>query len=133
MINEVLENFGYKGTLTDKRPYGSGHINDTYLLTFEEENKKQSQIILQKMNGNVFPKPVELMENIMNVTSYLRDKIAENGGDPDRETLNVIPAKDGKAYYMDTAGDYWRSYVFITDATSYDQVKRSCHKLVIQK
>ena len=32
----------------------------------------------------------------------------ENGGDPERETLNVIPAKDGKPYYLDSCGDYWR-------------------------
>lgn len=59
----------------------------------------------------------------MGVTSYLRDKITESGGDPDRETLSVIPALDGKPFYKDSFGDYWRSYVFITDAASYDQVE----------
>lgn len=59
----------------------------------------------------------------MGVTTYLREKITKEGGDPDRETLNVIPALDGKPYYKDSFGDYWRSYVFITDATSFDQVE----------
>lgn len=53
------------------------------------------RVILQRMNKNVFPKPVELMENIVNITTFLHKKIEENGGDPYRETLNVIPAKDG--------------------------------------
>ena len=58
-------------------------------------------MILQRMNKEVFTNPVELMENVIGVTSYLRKKIIENGGDPDRETLNVIPAVDGKPYFID--------------------------------
>ena len=82
------------------------------------------KVILQRMNNEVFEKPVELMENIINVTSYLKERIEENGGDPERETLNVIPAKDGKPYYRDEDGNYWRSYKFITGATSYDKVEK---------
>lgn len=126
-IQEVIKNFKYEGRLMDKRPYGSGHINDTYLLTFENEDAKEKRIILQRMNKTVFPRPVELMENIMNVTSYLRERIIERGGDPLRETLNVIPAADGRAYYVDSQGEYWRSYIFITDAVSYDQVEKPEH------
>ncbi len=127
MLNEVIEKFRFRGRLVDQRPYGSGHINDTYLLAFESGNEEPYRVILQRMNKNVFPKPAELMENIMNVTAYLRGKILENGGDPERETLNVIPTKDGEACYVDAKGDYWRSYVFITDATSYDQVEDPEH------
>ena len=57
-------------------------------------------MILQRMNRGIFTKPVELMENIVGVTSYLRKRIIENGGDPERETLNIIPAKDGKPYFV---------------------------------
>ena len=63
------------------------------------------------------------MENILGVTSFLRKKIIENGGDPERETLNVIPTKDGNSYFVDSEGEYWRCYNFIEGATSYDQVE----------
>ncbi len=76
------------------------------------------------MNKSIFTEPVALMENVMNVTSYLRERIIENGGDPERETLNVIPTVDGKPYFVDSEGEYWRSYKFITGATSYDQVEK---------
>lgn len=125
--DEVIKHFRYEGRLKDVRPYGSGHINDTYLLTFEKAETECMKVILQRMNRAVFEKPVELMENITGVTSHLRRKIMENGGDPERETLNVIPATDGKSYYKDSLGDYWRSYKFITDATSYDKVEKSEH------
>ena len=125
--DEAIANFRYEGVLVDERPYGSGHINDTYLLTFDIAEMGRLKVILQRMNRDVFAKPIELMENIMGVTSYLRKKIIENGGDPERETLNVIPAVDGKAYFVDSKGEYWRSYKFITNATSYDQVEKPEH------
>lgn len=123
-IREAVANFNFVGRLKSRRPFGSGHINDTYLLVFEIGDMGDVNVILQRMNREIFTKPVELMENIVGVTSYLREKIIENGGDPERETLNMIPAKDGKAYYVDSKGEYWRAYKFITDATSYDQVEK---------
>ena len=123
-VEEAIQNFKFEGTLIDTRPYGSGHINDTYLLTFEIASMGRMKVILQRMNKQIFTKPEELMENIIGVTSYLREKIIENGGDPDRETLNLIPTVGEKPYYIDSKGDYWRSYIFITDATSYDQVEK---------
>ncbi|HBA64120.1 MAG TPA: mucin desulfatase [Lachnospiraceae bacterium] len=122
--DEAIANFQYEGILTEERPYGSGHINDTYLLVFDVPEKGAVKVILQRMNSDIFTKPVELMENILNVTSYLRERIIENGGDPERETLNVIPTVDGKPYFVDSQGGYWRSYRFITGATSYDKVEK---------
>ena len=123
-IAEVIGNFQYNGRLMRGCAYGNGHINDTYLLTFQISGMGNIKVILQKMNKDVFKQPTELMENVMGVTAYLREQIIKNGGDPERETLNVIPAYDGKPYYRDSYGDYWRSYKFITGATSYDQVEK---------
>ena len=81
-------------------------------------------VILQRMNREIFEKPVELMENVIGVTEHLKKKIVEMGGDPERETLNLIPAKNGKKYVIDSQGEYWRSYIYITDATSYDKVEK---------
>lgn len=123
-IQEAIANFKFVGTLLDESPYGSGHINDTFLLTYEIADMGRLKVILQRMNKEIFTKPEELMENIISITRYLRKKIEENGGNPDRETLNVIPTIEGKPYFVDSKGEYWRSYVFITDATSYDQVEQ---------
>ena len=121
---EAAENFRFPGKLISISPYGSGHINDTFLLTFEEPGNGQSRKILQRMNRHIFTRPTELMENIMNVTTYLRERIVENGGDPERETLNVILSLEGKPYYVDSKGEYWRAYQFISGASCYDQVEK---------
>ena len=123
ITQEIIENFQFEGTYTEGIPYGSGHINDTFRLTFQTEEKTK-RYILQRMNKSIFLKPEELMENIVGVTSWLKKKIIENGGEPERETLNLVPTKDGKAFYVDCDGEYWRAYLFIEGATTYDQVEK---------
>lgn len=104
--------------------YGSGHINDTYRIILEHEGSAMPEVlILQRMNTEIFTEPVQLMENIASVTEHLKKKIAESGGDTNRETLSIVPAKDGKSYYVDDEGDYWRCYPFITDTISLDRVE----------
>ena len=63
------------------------------------------------------------MENIALVTEHLRKKIVEAGGDPNRETLTVIPTVDGKSYYRAEDGACYRLYLFIERAVSYDMAE----------
>jgi len=123
-VKEIMDNYNFEGTLESCKPYGSGHINDTYLLTFNTSHPKPCNVVLQRINKNVFTKPVEVMENILGVTSYLREQIMKEGGDWERETLSVIPTASGKPYYIDSEGEYWRVYNYISDATSYNQVEK---------
>lgn len=122
-IKNVIEQFDFSGDLIECCPFGNGHINDTYRLTFALDGGTK-RYILQKMNKKVFTKPVELMENVMGVTGWLRQKIRDNNGDPDRETLNIIFNKKGKPYCMDLEGEYWRTYLFIDGATCYESVQK---------
>ncbi len=119
----ILANFETMGKFTSATPYGSGHINDTKLVTYDD-NGKEYVYILQRINHNVFKNPEELMSNFVAVTAYLRDIIKANGGDPDRETLNVIKTKDGKNVYKTEDGEFWRLLTFISDSISYDKVER---------
>lgn len=99
--------------------YGNGHINDSFLAVSADG----SRYILQRMNHEIFTDPEGLMDNIESVTSFLRSKIEQKGGDPKRETLNVVRTKDGNIFYKDEIGCYWRVFLFIEDATSFDQVE----------
>ncbi len=121
-ILRIAERFETEGMPKSAIPYGSGHINDTYLVECKtkEGNKRY---ILQRINHKIFKKPWELMENIVKVTEFLRDKIKEAGGDPDRETIYVVPLKEGGSYQKEEDGTYWRMYLFIEGAMTYDAVK----------
>ena len=84
-MKEVVEAFAFKGKWESIQEFGDGHINDTYRLDFGG-----NRYLLQRINHYVFTKPNELMENVVRVTEHLREKIEEEGGDPNRETLSVI-------------------------------------------
>lgn len=121
-IEEVIQVMDFKGTLKEYGRYGSGHINDTFLVITEDS--EQHRYILQRMNHDIFKNPIGLMKNVEGVTQFLRNKIIENGGDPDRETLNLVMTKESQNYCMDSDGNYWRAYFFIGDATCYDLVEK---------
>lgn len=115
----VIGKFELAGEVLSAEPYGSGHINDTFRVVMKNEGKEK-MYILQRMNGDIFKNSDELMENVARVTGFLKEKILAQGGDPDRETLQIIPTKEGESYYREESGDGWRVYPFITDTVSYD-------------
>lgn len=123
ILEEVIPNYPFQGELIHCTPFGSGHINDTYLLTYRLGKTEKKKYILQRINTIAFKKPVELMENMLGVTRHLREKIILEGGDPDRETLTVINAVDGKPYHWDCQGGFWRADLYVSDSVSYDQVE----------
>lgn len=122
-ISEAIEQFDFQGEHVSHERYGSGHINDTFLIVNQDAGVEK-RYILQRMNHEIFKDPVSLMKNVEGVTSFLKEKIIANGGDPNRETLNLVKTKDGGTYYIDSNGNYWRSYLFIGGATCYNLVEK---------
>ena len=62
---EVINHYQFTGELLSQEPYGSGHINDTFLLVYDIERMGRMKVILQRMNKDIFTKPEELMENVV--------------------------------------------------------------------
>lgn len=122
-LEKLLAFYSLGGKFEDVRPLGNGHINDTLLLTFRE-GEKRKRYVLQKINASIFHSPGELMENIVRVTDFLRGVITARGGDAERETLRVIPAKNGEVLYYDEEGGAWRITGFIEDSHSCDTASK---------
>lgn len=118
-LEDAKEHFSIEGEIIECRPYGNGHINDTYMLRAGQKGAEQ-RYILQRINHEIFKKPVEVMENIYGVTSYLKEEIKRQGGDPERETLSIIKTRDGKLLYEDGIGCYWRMYRYIENTVCYE-------------
>ena len=114
-IEFVVARFDIPDGAWTAEPYGNGHINDTYLVTAGEK-----RFILQRVNSYVFPKPEEVVSNIVHVTDYLRGIIEKEGGDPLRETLTLVPTQTGEYFVYDPEGGLWRMYLFIEDTISRD-------------
>ena len=100
-------------------PYGNGHINDT-LCVCVKTPEGMRRYIMQRVNRYVFKQPEDVIANIARVTEYLRGIIVAEGGDPERETLTLVPTVDGKPFAYDEDGELWRMYLFIEGTISRD-------------
>ncbi len=121
ILQEVLAAYEIPGTILGTVRYGSGHINSTYCVECQSAGDSRVRYILQSLSSEAFPHPEELMENFVGITSYLRKKIAENGGDPERETLSLIRTKDGRDFYRDSQGKVWRLIPFIENTDTFQR------------
>ena len=101
------------------QPFGSGHINNTFLVKCADESR---EYILQQINHNVFKNPFEVMENIIMVTDHLRKKFAAMGQDTDRKCLKLFLTKTGAPCYVDHDGTYWRMTLNIQQVYAVDRV-----------
>ena len=120
LLQSAANAFDFGGPVVcDANHYGEGHINDTFVVWREDHSKR---FILQRINTDTFTNPVGLMENVCGVTRHLRAKILAEGGDPARETLNVIPTLSGSTCYLDADGGAWRAYDFVEDTICLQQV-----------
>jgi hypothetical protein len=122
-IEEAVGLFRIPGAHLESRPYGSGHINDTFAAAFSHAGTRV-RYIFQRINETIFRRPEDLMENISRVTSAVRRRLEEDGVvDPTRRTLSLVPALDGKPFARDGEGRLWRCYLFIEGARTYDIIK----------
>ena len=108
-VQHILNSFNVNGSLLDYSPLGNGHINSTFLCTFDNGKK----YVLQKINNYVFKDVGLLMTNYYRVTNYLyKNKV---------ETIRIIKAKNGNPYSK-IGTEYFRLYEYIDNAVWYEEI-----------
>ncbi len=119
----VCGRFPFSGRFVDGRSHGSGHINDTYAVSFDQEGCRR-RYVLQRINTRVFKDVDALMENIARVCAHAARRVAADGGpDAARRALTLVPTRDGAPFWRDAEGGSWRAYDFIEGATSFDKIE----------
>ena len=113
-MQEILTQFKTEGTPVSCVPYGSGHINQTYLV----ETDCNKRYILQKVNTVTFPDPEGLMNNIILVTDHLRKKDPQPG-----HVLTLVPTTEGQYYMLLPDNQLWRMYEFIGGGVCLDRAE----------
>lgn len=111
---KIGQYFAIEGQEVSCERYGSGHINETYLL----RTNAPHDYILQKINHHIFQDVPQLMGNIASVTRWL----AKEDKDP-RHVLTIVKTLDGKDFYKSDAGEYWRVYEFVTGSLCLDRAQ----------
>ena len=126
-LKSVCAAFAIDGDFVGAIPFGTGHINDTYLVDVGN-TAGPAKFTFQRINHNVFRNVAGLMDNFRRVTDHLRDKLAAMPGrDPARETLCLVRTHEGAPFHVDEDGGHWRAYVFVDEASTYDEVRNGAH------
>lgn len=124
MLNaeEILNNFIIYGDFVSIKNFGSGHINDTYLVNFSQDGKSVNYI-LRRINDYVFRNPELIVENTVKVTDHIRSKIKEkNVNDIGRRVLTLLQTKSKKYFYIDENNSTWCLLLFIENSYSINSV-----------
>jgi hypothetical protein len=122
-LKQIFSRFQIDGEFLEAAPYGSGHINDTFSVDCRQGDETV-RYVFQRINHNIFKNPPELMSNVARVTRHIRSKLESCGTkEIERKVLTLIPTVEGGDYYKDGDGNYWRAYVFIRGARTYDVLK----------
>jgi Ser/Thr protein kinase RdoA (MazF antagonist) len=116
-IKQVLNQFRYEGSLLSINVCSQGHINDSFVVSTTKR-----KYFLQRISPIAFKKPKQVMSNIVNVTSFLKKKIADNGDNPAEECLTLIKTKDDAFFLEDNNKNIWRLLLFINGLV-YDKPK----------
>lgn len=109
----IASQFDIDGEIQSIQPLGEGFINDTFIVSTLGD---APDYILQRKNHVVFPDVPGMMENIRAVTEHIKAKVV----DPMRETLTLIPAKDGRLYVED-GENFWAVCLYIPNTVTYDR------------
>lgn len=124
-IAEIGAHFAIDGTFVGGEEIESGHINTTYLASYEDNDGEVRRYILQRINENVFPEPLVVMKNIERVTRHINRKVFRHKRDFGGQTLNLYPGRDGKNCVSGPSGGVWRCYNFIEGCCTYDVVENT--------
>src|SRR2546426_3692299 len=120
---DVSRQFQIYGDLLHAEPCKIGHINETYIATYNQGGI-QVRYVHQKINIHVFKDPDAVMANFVRVTAHQRRKWTERGArDASRRSLTVIPTRNGQAYYRNPDGECWRTLVFVEGVRTFEAVE----------
>lgn len=117
-MRHIIEQFIIKGTYQSHILYGSGHINETYLVIMTNPDVKY---ILQKINHRIFKQVPQLMLNYEKVTQYMKNHVLEG-----QVFIQLFYTKDHQPFYADETG-YYRMISYIDHAVAYQTIPSETH------
>ena len=115
----IGQKFHLDGEIYSYEAITTGNINGTFKVTYKKPDETLKSYLFQKVNIHVFKKPVQVMENIDRVTTYIREKY------PDQIVLHFHHTDEGLNYFIYDDNAFWRVVNFVDSVTfnSCDDVK----------
>jgi len=121
-VRGIADQFAIEGRYMEGEEVKSGHINSTYLVTYELEGGERRRYILQRINEKVFKDPLAVMRNVECVTSHINWKVLRRKQNLGGQTLSLYPHKTGRFYGYGEGGGIWRCYNYLEGCRTHDVV-----------
>lgn len=125
LVRSIADQFAIEGEYVRGEQVESGHINSTYLATYELPDGAERRYILQRINEKVFKDPLAVMRNVECVTSHINWKVLRKKKDMGGQTLSLYPHKTGRFFVHGEGGGIWRCYNFFEGCQTYDVVENT--------
>ena len=117
-LQQVGEGFHLRGPFFSYEEVSQGNVNRTYKANYIRDDGTGMAVIksylVQRVNTYAFRNPVQLMENIDQVTEYIREKM------PEKVSLHyhhTDECEGRKTYLMDEDGSFWRICNYVPSVT----------------
>lgn len=121
-FSELIHKFNININISEIAPFGTGHINDTYIV--KTTPPEAPDYMLQRKNHQIFKDVAGMMNNIVIATNHIRNQlIAAGEKDVDRKVMTYIPAKDGCMFVNDDSGNFWTLFLFIADCRVVENIQ----------
>jgi len=116
----IAARFTRPGPVQDIRELGKGNIHQTFVVT--TSGAPGQQFVLQRVNTQVFRNPERVMANMRTVTQHIREQLQSRRPHrtPPWRVAGVIPAEDGRDYWLAEDGGFWRAMEFIDGTRPLD-------------
>ncbi|BAU47574.1 aminoglycoside phosphotransferase [Sulfurifustis variabilis] len=99
--------------------HGHGLINDTYVVRLASGRR----LLLQRINGRVFPHPEHIVANARTLSDHLAARRARTGSADRLRLPALVPAADGRDFVTDADGGFWRALEYLDRTRSYDTIE----------
>ncbi len=126
-LTTIAQKFAASSAVKDLRTFGSGNINDTFLVTIADE--REPHFVLQRINTHVFQQPALVMQNMRIFTEHVCAKMQR---EPEQVTRRwavprVLLTIESRDHWVEPDGSYWRAISFIDDSETIDIIQDIAH------
>ncbi len=126
-LTNIAQKFATARDVTAVRAFGSGNINDTFLVTVVDET--EPHFVLQRINTHVFHQPALVMQNMRIFTQHICEKLQCEVNQSGRRWAvpRVLLTTDAQDHWLESDGSYWRAISFIDGSESIDTIQDIGH------
>lgn len=120
-LHAVAAQFFAAPAIKDIREYGTGRVNDTFLVTVAGQD--EPRFILQRLSSAVFAQPEWVMENLRTVCDHVAAELAAEGNPGSWRMPVIRQTLAGRDFYRDRDNGCWRVLHFIAGCRSFATVQ----------